>query len=126
MFTHTQYHAKAVEYGEMVKTSASPNQKRELQRLEDSFTVLADNEQWLEDNHSKTVHVPKSDASGDILATEEEDILRCFGGRVDHAVEYLTDKVGRELFDNAGSMGELLKTEELRGQIARFCAGTSE
>jgi hypothetical protein len=26
----------------------------------------------------------------------------------------------RELFDNAGSVGELLATEELRGQIARF------
>jgi hypothetical protein len=26
----------------------------------------------------------------------------------------------RELFDTAGSMGELLRTSELRGQIARF------
>jgi hypothetical protein len=29
-------------------------------------------------------------------------------------------KLQRELFDNAGSMGDLLKTATLRGQIARF------
>jgi hypothetical protein len=29
-------------------------------------------------------------------------------------------KLRRELFDNAGSMGELLETGALRGQIARF------
>jgi hypothetical protein len=29
-------------------------------------------------------------------------------------------KVRRELFDSASSMGELLRTGDLRGQIARF------
>jgi hypothetical protein len=29
-------------------------------------------------------------------------------------------KLQRELFDTAGSMGALLRTPELRGQIARF------
>jgi hypothetical protein len=29
-------------------------------------------------------------------------------------------KLQRELFDTAGSLGELLKTAALRGQIARF------
>ncbi len=32
----------------------------------------------------------------------------------------LPAKLQRELFDSAGSTGELLATEELRGQIARF------
>jgi hypothetical protein len=32
----------------------------------------------------------------------------------------LPTKLRRELFDNAGSMGELLETGTLRGQIARF------
>lgn len=32
----------------------------------------------------------------------------------------LPTKLQRELFDNAGSMGELLETAALRGQIARF------
>ena len=83
-----------------------------------SFTALADNEQWLEDNHNKPVRRPKSDASGDALATEEEGILRCFGGAL--TMHWNTDKAGRELFENAVSMGELLKTEELRGQTGRF------
>ena len=42
------------------------------------------------------------------------------GGRTDHAVEHTTAKTQRELFDNASSMGELLDTVTLRGQIARF------
>ena len=50
MFTTKQYRAKAVEYGELVKTSTGPNQ-REFQQLEQRFTVLADNEQWLADNY---------------------------------------------------------------------------
>ena len=32
----------------------------------------------------------------------------------------LSAKLQRELFDNAGDMGELLDTSALRGQIARF------
>jgi hypothetical protein len=32
----------------------------------------------------------------------------------------IPQKLQRELFDNAGSMGQLLQTSTLRGQIARF------
>ena len=32
----------------------------------------------------------------------------------------LPAKSQKELFDNAGAMGELLQTEELRGQIVAF------
>ena len=32
----------------------------------------------------------------------------------------LPRKLQRELFDSAGSMGELMETAELRGRIARF------
>lgn len=48
MFTLEQYRAKAAEYTELVV--------REFQRLEQSFTVLADNEQWRCDNQDQTVH----------------------------------------------------------------------
>jgi hypothetical protein len=34
MFTSQQYRAKAVEYGELVKTSAGADEKREFERLE--------------------------------------------------------------------------------------------
>ena len=37
-----------------------------------------------------------------------------------YAMEYTATKFQRELFDDAGDMGELLDTSALRGQIARF------
>jgi acetyl esterase/lipase len=56
VFTSKQYRAKAAEYTELVKTARSPDEVREFQRLEHSFTVLADNEQWVSDNQNQTVH----------------------------------------------------------------------
>jgi hypothetical protein len=119
MFTPNQYRAKAVEYGELVKTSTGPNQRREFQQLKQCFTVLADNEQWLADNYKNTVRAPERDRSND-LAEEEEHVLRCLGAALIMQWNTLPTKLRRELFDNAGSMGELLKTAALRGQIARF------
>jgi hypothetical protein len=127
MFTPEQYRAKEFEYGELAKTSAGPDERREFQKLKDSFAVLAENEQWLEDNHNKTVHASEGEsggetvpAEGETLAAEEEHVLRCLGGALIMQWNTLPTKLRRELFDNAGSMGELLKTEELRGRIARF------
>jgi hypothetical protein len=59
MFTPEQFRTKAAEYSRLVKTANSPNEVREYQKLEMSFSVLADNEQWLMDNQSKTVHQMK-------------------------------------------------------------------
>lgn len=56
MFTPEQFRTKAAEYSGLVKTANSPNEAREYQKLERSFSVLADNEQWLMDNQDKTVH----------------------------------------------------------------------
>ena len=82
MFTPEQYRAKAAGYGELVKTSTGPDQKRDFQKLERSFTMLADNEQWLADNHQNTVRAPEQDRSnGATLAEEEERVLRCLGAR---------------------------------------------
>jgi hypothetical protein len=121
MFTPQQYRAKAAEYSNLVKTSASPNEKREFQELEKSFSVLADNEQRLVDNYNKTMHAPEQDRSNDItLAEEEEHVLRCLGAALLMQWNTLPTKLQRELFDNASSMGELLETSALRGQIARF------
>jgi hypothetical protein len=55
MFTPEQFRAKAAEYVELGKTANSPHEMREFQKLERSFTTLADNEQWLTDNHHRTV-----------------------------------------------------------------------
>jgi hypothetical protein len=51
MFTPEQYREKAAEYSELAKQANAPNEVREFQRHEQSFTMLADNEQWLADNH---------------------------------------------------------------------------
>jgi hypothetical protein len=55
MFTAQQYRAKASEYAELVGTANGPSEGREFQRLERNFTELADNAQWMTDNHGKTV-----------------------------------------------------------------------
>src|SRR5258708_28117551 len=51
MFTPEQYREKAAEYSELAKQANAPNEVREFQKHEQSFTMLADNEQWLADNH---------------------------------------------------------------------------
>lgn len=120
MFTTKQYRAKAVEYGELAKTSIDPNKRRDFQEIEQSFTVLADNEQWLANNYQNTLHATEQDLNGAALAEEEEHILRCLGAALIMQWNTLPSKLQRELFDNAGSMGDLLDTPALRGQIARF------
>jgi hypothetical protein len=105
----------------LVKTANGPNERREFQALEQSFTVLADNEQWLADNHDKTVQSTGFEqTNGAALAQDEEQILRYLGAALILQWNTLPQKLRRELFDNAGAMGELLETAELRGKIARF------
>jgi hypothetical protein len=120
MFTTKQYRAKAVEYGELAKTSIDPNKRRDFQEIEQSFTALADNEQWLANNYQNTLHASEQDPNGATLAEEEEHILRCLGAALIMLWNTLPAKLQRELFDNAGSVGDLLDTPALRGQIARF------
>jgi hypothetical protein len=122
MFTPEQYRAKAREYAEWAKATISPKDAREYKMLEQSFTTLADNEQWLAENHDKTVHARTDDIPvGAIdLAAQEEHVLRCLGAALIMQWNTLPQKLQRELFDNASSMGELLDTVTLRGQIARF------
>lgn len=92
-----------------------------FRHLEQSFTVLADNEQWLADKHDKTVRSAKFEKmDGAALAQEEEQILRCLGAALILQWNTLPQKLRRELFDSAGAMGEFLETAELRGKIARF------
>jgi hypothetical protein len=55
MFTAEQYRAKASEYAKLAGIANGPNEVQEFRRLERSFTELADNAQWVTDNHGKTV-----------------------------------------------------------------------
>ena len=121
MFTTKKYRAKSKEYGELIKGSSDPSQIRKLQDSKDSFSSLADNEEWLADNFDKMVQVPaEGHPSHTVLAVEEERVLRCLGAAVIMQWNTLPAKLQRELFDTAGSMGDLLDTASLRGQIARF------
>ena len=68
MFTSEQYRAKASEYAKLAEIANGPNAIREFQRLERSFIELADNAQWVADNHGKMVH-----ATEDVTAHATED-----------------------------------------------------
>jgi hypothetical protein len=121
MFTPGQYREKAVEYAKLLETASGPKERCEFQALERSFTVLANNEQWLADNHDKTIRSTEFEQTdGANPAQEEDQILRCLGAALILQWNTLPQKLRRELFDNAGAMGELLETPELRGKIARF------
>ena len=129
MFTADQFRARATEYAELLKNTAIPSEIRELQRSKNSFDVLAQNEDWLADNFDKLLRaedmLPIVDAAGTQIddrpvAEVEQHILRCLGAAVIMQWNTISAKLQRELFDTAGSLGDVLKTTALRGEIARF------
>jgi hypothetical protein len=108
----------------LAKQANAPNEVREFQKREQSLTMLADNEQWLADNHDnlainldKLVPCPEP---GEATSAEEEHILRSIGAALIMQWNTLPTELQRVLVDNAGSMGELSDSASLRGQIARF------
>jgi hypothetical protein len=56
MFTAEQFRAKATEYAEWLKTAVAPSEIIELQRRKQSFSLLAQNEDWLAHNFDKIIH----------------------------------------------------------------------
>ncbi|MGV3635044.1 MAG: hypothetical protein ACO1NY_11910 [Pseudorhodoplanes sp.] len=119
MFTPEQYRTKADQYAELAKTARSHDERDEFHKLQRSFTVMADNEQWLAENHDHTLHAT-ADVSTLELAAEEEHVLRCLGAALILQWNALPTSLQRELFDNAGSMGAPVDVATLRAQIARF------
>ena len=120
MFTPEQFRAKAAEYAQRIKGSTVADERREFQALEQRFTALANNEQWLADNYDKTVH-PDSHPAADLTIADDEDLmLRCLGAAVVMQWSSLPTKLQRQLFDNATAVGEFSETAARRGMIARF------
>jgi hypothetical protein len=120
MFTAKQYRAKAAEYTELLKAAILPAETREFRKLEQSYLTLAENEEWMADNLEKT-NSPGADENwyGDaILAQQGKHTLGCRADVATHSTAIPTTI--QQLFDDAGSMGGLLQTATLRGQIARF------
>ena len=116
LFTSKQYLAKAVEYGDLAKTSVESTKRQEFQELEGRFSVLAvlaDNDELLQEKNAV------GENNRTTLAAEDQ-VLRCLGAALIMQWNTLPAKLQRELFDDAGDMGELLDTSALRGQIARF------
>ena len=129
MFTGEQFRAKAAESAESLKHTDVPSEIREFQRSMQSFSVLAQNEDWLADNFDSMLRsqdvvsedeVVGKGLDGQAVAATEEHILRCLGAAVIMHWSAIPKKLQRELFDTAGSLGDLLQTAKLRGQIARF------
>ena len=94
-------------------------------------SALADNAGWRASNTVgwRANHPPRGTARETgavgialVIAEgdEEDQILRCLGAAVITRWNTIPTKLQRELFDNASSMGELLQTDLLKGQIARF------
>jgi len=121
MFRSQQHRERAAAYGELIMHSSSRGQNDELQKLRDRHSALADNEQGLADDYDCAVNATEQyRAHGLALAAEEEHILRCLGAAIIMQWNALPRSMQREIFDTAASVGELLETAALRGQIARF------
>jgi hypothetical protein len=121
MFIAKQYRAKAAEYTELLKETSMPAETREFRKLEQSYLTLAENEEWMANNLEK-IDSPGADQNlygGAILAQQGKDTLGCHGAGVATQSTAIPTMV-QQLFDDAGSMGGLLQTATLRGQIARF------
>ena len=128
MFTASQFRAKAAECIEKTKATTVSSEIREFQRSKQSFTDLAQNEDWLAGNFNEMIRAGEIDVQNAVASQDpdsaaakiEEHILRCLGAAVIMQWNTIPTKLQRELFDTAGSLGDVLKTTALRGQIARF------
>jgi hypothetical protein len=105
----------------LAKTSVNSAKRHEFQELEARFSVLAvlaDIDELLQER--KPVFNTKQDETDRTTVAADDQVLRCLGAALIMQWNTLPAKLKRELFDNAGDMGELLDTWALRGQIARF------
>ena len=82
------------------------------------LAVLADNDELLQEKNA--VCSAQQDETNRTTLAAEDQVLRCLGAALIMQWNMLSAELQRELFDNAGDMGELLDTSALRGQIARF------
>jgi hypothetical protein len=88
MFTAEQFRAKAAEFTALLtNTARSPNETREFRDLEQTYTTLAENEEWMEVHTDKMIPRRKNYDNRTALAEEEEQILKAGRGRA-YALEY--------------------------------------
>jgi hypothetical protein len=119
MFMAEQFRAKAAESAESLKCTDVPSQIREFQRSKQHFSLLAQNEDWLADKFDDMIRSQERFDHKTVAETEER-LLRCLGAAVIMQWNKIPKELQRELFDTAGSLGDVLQTVKLRGQLARF------
>jgi hypothetical protein len=129
MFTSANFPKKTAESVESDKNADIPGAIRKFEEATGSFSHLAQNEDWLARNFDKLIqsHELKTNDQAterplddSAVAKIEEHILRRLGAAVIMQWNTIPTKLQRELFDTAGSLGDVLQTVTLRGQIARF------
>ena len=108
MFTAEQFRAKAAEFRTSI--ARSPNETREFRDLEQTYTTLAENEEWMAVHIDKTIQRRKNYDNRTALAEEEEQILKCLGAAVLMRWNTVPTKLQRELFDCASAIGDLQQT----------------
>jgi rubrerythrin len=80
MFTAEQYRAKAAEFRAfLTNIPRSPNETREFRDLEQTYTTLAENEEWMAAHLDRTIQRRKNSDNRTALAEEEDQILQCLG-----------------------------------------------
>lgn len=129
MFTAENFRKKAAESVDSSKNTDVPSEIRKFEQAAKSFGQLAQNEDWLARNFDKIIDSHELNSSNEAsgarlddgaIAKIEEHILRCLGAAVIMQWSTIPTKLQRELFDTAGSLGDVLQTVALRSQIARF------
>lgn len=121
MFSAAQFRAKAAEFKALLtKTARSPNETSEFRDLEQTYTTLAENEEWMALHIDQTIQRIKNNGKRTALAEEDEQILKCLGAAVIMRWNIVPTKLQRELFDCASTIGDLQQEVPLKRAIARF------
>ena|SRR5947207_2925467 len=120
MSSSEPYRTKAAEFRELLaKAPRSPNES-EFRDLEQSYTTLAENEEWMAVHIDQTIQRIKNSDNRMALIEEDEQILKCLGAAVIMRWNTVSTKLQRELFDCASTMGDLQQATPLKRAIARF------
>ena len=102
MFSAEQYRAKAAEYAALLANMpCSPNETSEFRNLEQTYTALAENEEWMAINVDKTVHRRKNRDNRTGLDEDEEQILRCVAPAAIMQVNMVPTELRQELAGGA-------------------------
>jgi hypothetical protein len=80
MFSAEQYRSKAAEFRTLLTNlPRSEKETSEFRNLEQTYTTLAENEEWMATNIGMTIRRRKNRDNRADLEQEEEQVLRCGG-----------------------------------------------